>query len=356
MNIKFALLGFCFLMSIASADIKPLFYEAYNFAENDVLNVRQKPDFQSKKIGEISLNRHLSVGQCLENGTKKKSTWCKVKPLDYGGNGVEGWVNAKYLIPTLYQEGYVTIKNKKSICDYVLKCKSRENKPQCLVVTGITDNEEINLKTEWIDYQRLKPASNFSAADDPDLNPEGGYCTREKYINAYFKNKKIKALSKQFPTPEFQTVIAFLKALSETDETAIEALIHPKSGITLSALSYFDKKGSQQFLQKSFLGSYRSRVTLDWGQTEAKGDSIKKDLYAYFESLPKDIPHIDKVSLLNDLKNFPKVKEQKLKAYEVFWYLDKNNREYSYTGLVIILEAYQDKWAVVGISRDYWTP
>jgi len=341
MNLKLALFGFCFLICSASADIKPLFYKAYNFVENDVLNVRQKPDYQSKKVGEIPLGRYLSLGQCLENGIKKKSKWCKVKSLGYGRNEAEGWVNAKYITPILYQEGYVTIKNRKSICDYVLKCESRENKPQCLVVTGLTDNKVITLQTEWIDYPLLKPASNFSAADDLDLNPEGGFCTRGKYVDEYFKNKKIKALSKRFPAPEFQTVLALFKALSNSDETAIEALIHPKNGITLSALSYFDKKGSHWFIKKSFLKRYRSRIKLDWGQTEAKGDFIKKDLYAYFEGLPKDIPHISKVVPLKSFKNFPDAKEKQLKAYEVYWYLDENNKEYAYTGLVIILEAYQ---------------
>lgn len=355
MNVKPALISLCLIGNISFADIKPLFYKAYDFAENDVLNVRQKPEYQSKKVGEMALGRHLSLGQCLENGIKKNSKWCKVKPLDYGGNEAEGWVNAKYITPILYQEGYVTIKNRKSICDYVLKCENRDNKPQCLVVTGLTDHQELSLQTEWIDYQRLKPASNFSAADDQDLNPEGGFCTRGKYVDEYFKNKKVKALSTQFPEPEFQTVLALIKALSDRDEIAIKALIHPQKGITLSTLSYFDKKGSQQFLQKSFLEHYKSRVIMNWGQTKAKGDFIKKDLYAYFEDLPADIPHIAKVIALNDFKNFPNMKKQKLKAYEIYWYLDKSNKEYAYTGLVIILEAYQGEWAVVGISKDYWT-
>ena len=346
----------CFLTSAVFSEIKPLFYKAYNFAENDVLNVRQKPDFQSNKIGELALGRHFSVGQCLENGIKKKSKWCKVKPLDYGGNEAEGWVNAKYITPTLYQEGYVTIKNRKSICDYVLKCESRENKPQCLVVTGLTDNKEITLQTEWVDYPLLQPASNFSAADDEDLNPEGDYCVRGRYVDEYFKNKKIKALSAQFPEPEFQTVLALLKALNNNIETDIEALIHPKNGITLSELSYFNKKGSKWVLKNSFLERYRSRVKLDWGQSEAKGDSIKKDLYAYFEDLPKDIPHIKDVRVLNNFKNFPRGKGQKLKAYGVYWDQGNKNKIYEYMGLVIILEAYQGEWTVVGISKDYWTP
>ena len=358
MNLKLAfLILFCSAICsprFVSAEVNRLFYKTCNFAKNDVLNVRERPDYHSKKVAELFLDQRIVVQTCVSQN--KMSKWCKVKPLEQGANETAGWVNAKYITPTLYQEGYVTIKNRKSICDYVLRCENRNNKPQCLVVTGLKGDKEITLQTEWLDYQLLTPANNFSAADDNDLNPEGDYCTQGKYVAEYFKNIKLKQLARQFPAPEFQTVLALLTALHEGNEMAIASLIHPDKGIWLSALSYFDKKGSHWFSAESFLQHYKSRVVMDWGQSEAKGDTIRKDLYAYIEDLPKAISHISKVIHLKSLKNFPKSKGQKLSAYEVYWYQNENNKDYAYTGLVIILAAYQNKWFVVGISRDYWTP
>ena len=59
---------------------------------------------------------------------------------------------------------------------------------------------------------------------------------------------------------------------------------------------------------------------------------------------------------MKGFNNFSDTKEKQLKAYEVYWYLDENNKEYAYPGLVLTLEAYQGKWKVVGITKDYWTP
>ena len=154
----------------------------------------------------------------------------------------------------------------------------------------------------------------------------------------------------------FTTVTKTLKALHSRDEHSIQKLIHPKHGLKLSALSYFDKQSSQYFTQKTFLSSYKSRNKLFWGHSESKGDVIQKDLYTYVEDLPSDIAHIAKIVKLDNFKNYPKAYNQTLKAYEIYWILDEELKEYSYQGLVVILKGYKGQWYVVGISRDYWTP
>lgn len=339
-----------FLTSASFAEVQPLFYETYNFEEDDVLNIRKKPNYQAQKIGELGLKHPIEILQCH---TIKKSKWCKIKPL-YLPESI-GWVNAKYLHPKSYQEGYVTVKNKKSTCDYVIKCKKEEEETLCLVVTGVgEDIENPSLKTQWFNSRELKPASRLTAMyDEPEAS---GYCTNDTYIYVYQSKQKLKELSQQFPTPAFTVVTQLMESLRQGDATAIQNLIHPTSGLTLSALSYFQKQSNQFFTQKTFLENYHARNKLFWGNSEAKGDVIQKDLYAYLESLPSDIPHISKVVHLNSFKNYPKKHHQKLKAYEFYWILDEKNREYAYEGLVVILEPYKHHWYLVGITKDYWTP
>lgn len=342
---------FVFILSLtALAEVQPLFYETYNFEEDDTLNIREAPNYHSQKIGEISLGHGVKLFECLEIKTSK---WCKVEALNFPE--LKGWVNAKYLKPSTYQEGYVLIEGQKSNCHYVLKCEERNHKNQCLVVTGFGENmEKISLETIWFEREKLRSSTRFSAM--PDEVGADGYCTSDRYVTDYFIEKKIKELSVQFSNASFSTVLKTMKAIRLRDEDAIQKLIHPKNGLRLSALSYFDKKSSQHFTQKTFLSSYKGRNKLFWGKSEAKGEMIQKDLYTYINHLPSDIAHISKTVELNTLKNYPKAYNQKLKVYAVYWILDEAFKEYSYQGLVVLLEAYKGKWYVVGISKDYWTP
>ncbi|CAA6822345.1 MAG: Unknown protein [uncultured Sulfurovum sp.] len=339
------------LMTSASfAEVQPLFYETYNFEKDDVLNIREQPNYKAKKIGELGLHYDVDILECRNIKTSK---WCKIESIY--ATEPQGWVNAKFLQPKQHQEGYVTVKGKKSTCDYVIKCEEEKHNTLCLVVTGFGDDmNNLTLQTKWFNRKNLKPASRFTAMyDEPEAD---GYCNADKYIYQYQSDQKIKELSKTFTSPAFTIVGQLMNTLRHKDEKAIQKIIHPKSGLRLSALSYFDKKSSQHFSQKTFLENYNSRNKLFWGHTEAKGDVIQKDLYAYLEELPSDVPHISKVIVLNDLKNYPKNHNQTVKAYEIYWTLDEEHKEYAYQGLVVILEQYENQWYLVGITKDYWTP
>jgi len=338
------------LTVVSFAEVEPLFYVTYNFEENDTLNIREKPHYHSKKIGELYLKSLVQLFECVK---VKDAKWCQVEALYFPE--ARGWVNAKYIKPTRYQEGYVNIQNFKNDCEYVLKCKENNHQDQCLVVTGWGNNmKEISLETQWFNRDRLTPATNFSAMpNDPDAS---GYCTTAQYIAAYQRHQKLKEFSKKFPTPTFKIVAQLLTSLEYRDGKSIQNLIHPEHGLTLSALSYFNKQSNQYFNQQTFLSAYESRNKLFWGYTEGKGDVIEKDLYAYLEALPSDVAHISKVVRLNNFKNYPKKPHQKLEAYEVYWTLDEKHKAYAYQGLVVILEVYKGQWYVVGITNDYWTP
>ncbi|SFV69247.1 hypothetical protein MNB_SV-14-536 [hydrothermal vent metagenome] len=332
------------------AKVEPLFYTTYNFKEDDVLNIRKSPNYHADKLGEVSLNQRIQVFQCKRVGEGK---WCKIEAINFPE--VKGWVNAKYIKPSRYQEGYVRIQNQNSNCDYALKCRERNHQTECLVVTSLGEDDKlISLKKSWFNRQLLTPASRFSAMpNDPEAS---GYCNSDHYIYEALSHQKLQALSLEHNSSDFKIVIKLLKVLNSGNRESLAQLIHPKNGLMLSALSYFNRETEQYFTPKSFLEIYKHSNKLFWGYTEAKGEVIKGDLYDYMEALPHNIPHIDKVVRLNNYKNYPKSQHQELKAYEVYWIENQKLKAYSYQGLVVVLEAYQGQWYVVGICRDYWVP
>ncbi len=99
--------------------------------KGDVLNIRSKPTYKSKKIGYLNQGEVVQVEYCLDS---PKSTWCKIYPavsinLGQESHASSGWVNAFYL--QWLNQGYVNIKNRKSNCDYLLTCKGSK----CLILT-----------------------------------------------------------------------------------------------------------------------------------------------------------------------------------------------------------------------------
>ena len=87
----------------------PDYWEIRNIPSGDVLNIREKPDWKSQKIGEIppgamciknlgctgglTMQEFIELSEeAKEQMRKKRPRWCKI---DYGGT--IGWVSGKYL-------------------------------------------------------------------------------------------------------------------------------------------------------------------------------------------------------------------------------------------------------------------
>ena len=155
-----------------------------NVASNDVLNVRSKPDWHSKKIATLPPYSAGSVGvsKCKKVG---KSTWCKIFPLHdiegYGYGSPSGWVNAKYL--KFSSRGYVSINGKRN-CYYSLYCKNKS----CKIVIDYKENSKydvIALKTKVYPKSAIKAETNFSAMPENDE----GYCVAGRKIEEFLRKK-----------------------------------------------------------------------------------------------------------------------------------------------------------------------
>ncbi len=157
----------------------PLFVTVTGVAEDDVLNIRQEPDYHSLKVGSQVPDAYMAVERCVEVGG---ATWCKVYEVAqyfYSEDFKPGWVNARFL--KLNNKGYVSIDGKRN-CDYVIGCKA----DKCELVTSYEADENgsaISIKTKWVERSRLEGESHFSAMpDDAD-----GYCNIGQFVDDYLK-------------------------------------------------------------------------------------------------------------------------------------------------------------------------
>jgi len=331
--------------SIAHATAPALFGMVIHVAADDMLNVRARPDYRSRKLGAFPNSAHVYIDRCRRIG---RSRWCHIHPdplVDYGG--AAGWVNAKFLRES--NRGYVQIKGRKNNCYVSLKCRSG----QCLVVTKLLGEEKVTgLRTEWIARSRLIGASNFSAQREG----EEGYCVSMNHIGAYLKTQR-HPQKHPHRDPSYTAAMQMVKALADKNLSAILPLIHPTQGIRLSEMVRFGGEDDKHFTRKSFETYWKNRREINWGHTYGKGDLIHKDLRDYLDDLSIPPASINQKSKLSkDLRGFPPQGFGALKGYSLrHTNPHSDTREYDWSGMVIILAPHQGHWYVVGMFRDRWT-
>lgn len=180
---KYILVIMVLFVSLLEAESKPgLFGKVVHIENNDVLNIRQKPDYKSKKVGSLPNGAYMGIEKCQKT---ENSLWCKVYEVsqNFSEEYNPGWVNAIYL--SFSNNGYVVINNRPSACFYSLKC----TEDKCLVVLDMSydyEKDKMNdMKTEWIKKEILRGESHFGAMN----TEEDGFCNNaniiEKYKNSY---------------------------------------------------------------------------------------------------------------------------------------------------------------------------
>ena len=242
-----------------------LFADVVNVAENDTLNVREKPNYHSKKTGALPLDAFVGIDRCKDIG---RSTWCKVFHIaqrDYdhfGSDAKPGWVNARYL--KFDSRGYVIIDGKPN-CDYALKCY--ENKCEVLAdyKTDSKTNNITSLKTRWIDRKRLRGSSNFGATGDE----RDGYCTNGAAIEEFLKTQKEKKLLGDGSDPLRQKVlkiVSLLNGIKYGGTNELTEYMHPKKGIVMTWNVLFGGKEDLAFTRSDIKNLEKNRFKkIHWG-------------------------------------------------------------------------------------------
>lgn len=112
-----ALVSIPFSLSVFATADGPDYFQVRNVRSDDVLNMRIKPDWRSKKVGEIPFSgiclKNLGCvgGLTIDESTlpekeqnkirKKRPIWCKVKYKN-----IVGWVSGRYIAEGQYDECY----------------------------------------------------------------------------------------------------------------------------------------------------------------------------------------------------------------------------------------------------------
>ena len=341
----------CILLSVSLwGESPPLFASVIGVAENDTLNIREKPYYRSTKVGSLPSQAYIGIEKCQ---ILKSATWCKVYQIAqhfHEGFNRSGWVNARYLKPI--NRGYALI-DKTRNCDYVLRCKEAK----CEVVSSYETDKEYkitSIKTEWIARERLQGESHFGAMTEN----EDGYCTLGNWVEDYLQQKRLNELKAEDGDTTLHHVIAFTEKLRILyHEDQIIPYIHPTKGVIMTWNVLFGGSEDMKFTRKDILNMREfDKKKIHWGQTYGRGDDVWMNLYTYMEMLTRAISDITKAKHLKKLKGFKCDDSSKCKGYEIFWINENSDvKEYDYLGLVVIVEKYEDQWYVVGLLRDRWT-
>ncbi len=339
-SITAILLGLMPLLIGAGNDL-PLFGSVVGVAEDDVLNVRSRPDYRTPKVGEIAPHGTVGIKRCRRIGT---SRWCRIFGLAQNGyDGGSGWVNARFL--RFFDRGYVLI-DARANCDYALSC----DRGMCDVVTGYETDKSMHvtrLHHRTIPRSRLRASSRFGAMDDS--KQASGYCTSDHRIEEY-----LKAQSHKNPSTPQALIRQTVRWIHTGDIAALARHIHPRHGVRLSWQTDFRRPRNHTFGPDPLRAAYRSHKKLDWGTDTAKGDPIRMDLKSFFRSLTRNPAKIASLQTC-DCHGFTVRRSQPTACYEARWITPRSKTgDYNWLGLVVVLEQDGGAWHIVGLLHNRW--
>lgn len=334
------LLFFLLLLGLSARESfeDALFGEVINVQKGDVLNIREKPDYKSKKISSLPYNLETKVG-VRECKRVRKSLWCKIYPLENLFSNKRsfksGWVNAKFL--KLSSNGYVVV-NKRRVCFYSLGCK----RGVCKVVVDVDyDNRDriISIKTENFKRELLFGEGSIGAIEEEAED----YCHIGKKIEGGF-------LDSQKKTPT-DVALNFLRAVDRMDINSIANFLHPKEEIIVTDYPRFHI-AIRDFSRGNFIYALKKNAKVI---KEFSGDDESETfigLKSYLKSLHKSPSKISKIdSTKRDFRGFPN-KNGYLSGVIIRW---RGKSHYEDLGMVVILKKYKNRWFIVGLAKDRWT-
>ena len=298
----------------------PLFGYVTGVAKDDTLNVRAKPNYRAKKVGELENDSFIRILKCKK--ISSKSTWCKIgrfKIVDYEkypSSAPNGWVNAKYL--DFSNRGYVLV-NKKGGCDYAFGCKNG----LCDVLT------DINIET--IKRSKLFAATRFSAGGGELCNPNTMFYDF-KELHLSIKPKMLAAYINGW--------------IEKKDFKNIAKYIHPTKGLLISYYTTFARE-NKHFSKSSYLNYLDSNKKIYWGESEGRGDKIYLNLKEFF----KKFNYYKDFTLYKHPSNRYNFPDNNIVTYEI----EHKRVNHNWKNLVVVLKKYNNRYYLVGLLFSRWT-
>jgi len=317
-----------------------------NVAKDDVLNIRSRPNYKSKKVGFLAPNEDVQIEYCLDS---PKSTWCKVYPavsINLGGGFGEpasGFVNARFL--KFKNSGYVNIKNRKSDCDYLVECKGSK----CLILTykGLEW-----VKRSLIGTEKGQKATSLPEEEGGEMSDDATFCfnhARDKElwakVDEYYKKSKHQSSVKSSKTVAKEII----NALKGCNIAKFKNYIHPQKGILLSYYPDFYRV-KKHLSRAEFNKLYSSSKRLYWGVSEGRGDKIYLSLKSYCNTISKAAKISHKFTKATaSSKGFANAKGTV--AYDI----TQNKANPGWKGVFLVLQKYKNKWYLVGLAYSRWS-
>jgi hypothetical protein len=316
-----------------------------NVAKDDVLNIRSKPNYKSKKVGYLEPGEEMQIEYCLKGS---KSTWCKIYPavsINLGGSfnsePASGFVNAKFL--KFINNGYVNIKNRKSDCDYLVECKSKK----CLILTYIGLEW---VKRSLIGVEKGQKATSLPEEEGGEMSDDATFCFNHardkelwKKVDEYYKKNK-----KSTHKNSKKVAKEVINALKNFNLKQFKRYIHPKRGITLSYFPDFYRV-KKHFSKMEFNRFYNSNKRLYWGVSEGRGDKIYMSLKEYIKTLSVAAKKATKIQKSNPYnKGFSK--RANLVAYD----FREPSPHHGWKGVYVVLQKYHNRYYLVGLVYNRW--
>ena len=327
------------LLTAAVAALEPadaLFGRVTGVADDDVLNVRARPEVRAPKLGTVPPYATVGIQTCRR---RSRSLWCRIFPLAQNGyDGPAGWVNARYL--KLSDRGYVLIDGRGN-CDYALSC----SRGICDVVTAYYGAGAIHaVDRQRIARSRLRAAGRFEALEK---NGEG-YCSGEERILDWLA--KHPGGYRFGDDPAWRRLKEILWNFDPDRPEILAPYIHPRRGLTLSYFPRFGPEVDRHFTVEDL--RHHSEKKILWGYTEGRGDAVRLSLRELLLTFPWDLDRLRERKRIAVPRAF---KCQTCRVYIIYWYKHPREEDHSWQGLVAVLAPWKGRWYLIALRREYWT-
>jgi hypothetical protein len=164
-----------------------------------------------------------------------------------------------------------------------------------------------------------------------------------------------------FDTPK-DAAAAVTAALMDKDLEALNAYVHPESGILFSPYAHIDSESAVQF-QAGQLPAMDDATVYTWGAYDGSGEPIELTFKQYYDRFVYDHDYsnaqeIGWDSILGSGTTIPNMKEIYPDGYIVDYHFKGFDEQYEgmdWASLILVLQEHEGSWYVSAIAHSGWT-
>lgn len=164
-----------------------------------------------------------------------------------------------------------------------------------------------------------------------------------------------------FATPK-DAASAVITALKNKDIKALNAYVHPESGLRFSPYAYIDSDSAVHF-GPGKLPELNDDTVYTWGSYDGSGEPIKLTFGQYYDRFVYDHDYANPQetgwdTILGSGNTTPNMKEIYPDSYVVDYHFkgfDEKNEGMDWASLILVLQEHDGGWYVSAIAHSGWT-